>query len=189
MIKQSVKSAGNLKLTNSLPASHHIVASNRVAMEAIEKACKDRQQDVYLHSDFLGGEAADTGRELARFLLNEAEPGIHIWGGETTVRLPDEPGRGGRNQQLALAAAAMLKGNQKITLLAAGTDGSDGPTEDAGGIVDGDTVTRGQLSELDVETCLVGADAGTFLEAAGDLLYTGPTGTNVMDLVIAIKTG
>ena len=99
------------------------------------------------------------------------------------------PGRGGRNQHLALAAAVALEGNHNITLLAAGTDGSDGPTEDAGAIVDGGTLLRGQLSGLDPALCLANADSGSFLEAAGDLLCTGPTGTNVMDLVIAIKTG
>ena len=71
--------------------------------------------------------------------------------------------------------------------LAAGTDGTDGPTEDAGGIVDGSSAARGQQLGLDLEQYLMQADAGNCLEALGDLVTTGPTGTNVMDLVVALK--
>ncbi|MDE2091186.1 MAG: hydroxypyruvate reductase, partial [Gammaproteobacteria bacterium] len=71
--------------------------------------------------------------------------------------------------------------------LAAGTDGTDGNSSDAGALVDGATLTRGEDAGLDAANCLARADAGTFLEASGDLVYTGPTGTNVMDLVIALK--
>jgi hydroxypyruvate reductase len=103
------------------------------------------------------------------------------------VRLPSDPGRGGRNQQLALAAAEVLQGREDILLLAAGSDGSDGASEDAGALVDGDTISRGRDAGFDAPACLAAADAGSFLEASGDLLHTGPTGTNVMDLIIALK--
>ncbi|UCE89164.1 MAG: hydroxypyruvate reductase, partial [Pseudomonadota bacterium] len=112
---------------------------------------------------------------------------LHIWGGETTLKLPPNPGRGGRNQTLALAAARRLAGSSGIALLAAGTDGTDGPTDDAGAMVDGDTVVRGRDAGFAANECLARADAGTFLEGAGDLVNTGPTGTNVMDLVLAVK--
>ena len=168
---------------------HQIVASNQGAKQAIQQAMSESVQDVFLHDEFLLGDAADKGRELANYLIKEAQVGVHIWGGETTVKLPEMPGRGGRNQHLALAAAVALEGMHNIVLLAAGTDGSDGSTEDAGAIIDGGTVSRGQLSGLDPASCLARADSGSFLEAAGDLLCTGPTGTNVMDLVIAIKSG
>jgi hydroxypyruvate reductase len=72
-------------------------------------------------------------------------------------------------------------------LLAAGTDGSDGPTEDVGALVDGGTIARGMAEGLDAHDCLARADSGRFLEASGDLIQTGPTGTNVIDLVIGIK--
>lgn len=107
-----------------------------------------------------------------------------IWGGEPTVRLPDAPGRGGRNQQLALAMALKIKGDRQACFLSAGTDGTDGSTDDAGAVVDGASVARGEAAGLSAEDCLQRADAGTFLEASGDLLHTGPTGTNVMDLMI-----
>lgn len=172
--------------------SHAVIASNRLAIEAIKEAVQKadhfRDYEVFTHKEFLEGDAASKGKELASYLVKEATPGIHIWGGETTVNLPEKPGRGGRNQHLALSAAAVLGGDNTVTLLAAGTDGTDGPTDDAGAIVDGRTLSRGELSGLDYERCLANADSGTFLEAAGDLISTGPTGTNVMDLVIAIKT-
>lgn len=173
--------------------SHEIIASNSLAIEAIVQAVHKAQHfadaEVFAHDEFLEGDAEKKGKELARFLINEAKPGIHVWGGETTVNLPESPGRGGRNQHLALSAALVLKDSSNITLLAAGTDGTDGPTDDAGAIVDSGTISRGELSGLDANNCLANTDSGTFLEASGDLLSTGPTGTNVMDLVIAIKTG
>ncbi|HKH19318.1 MAG TPA: MOFRL family protein, partial [Gammaproteobacteria bacterium] len=110
-----------------------------------------------------------------------------IWGGETAVTLPSNPGRGGRNQHLALAAALELQGKEKLYMLAAGTDGTDGPTDDAGALVDGNTISRGEANGLDAQDCLRRANGGTFLEASGDLIRTGPSGTNVMDLVIGLK--
>ncbi len=141
---------------------------------------------VRRHTTLVTGDAVQAGRSLARTLLGGAE-GMHIWGGETTVRLPKQPGRGGRNQTLALAAALELQGHPGVWLMAIGTDGTDGPTEDAGAVVDGETVQRGMRAGLDPVTCLANADAGTFLSASGDLLRTGPTGTNVMDLMIGLK--
>ncbi|MGH8400540.1 MAG: MOFRL family protein, partial [Gammaproteobacteria bacterium] len=90
-------------------------------------------------------------------------------------------------QALALAAARRMRGQGSCFVLSVGTDGSDGNTDDAGALVDGDSITRGTDAGLDVDTCLHNADSGTFLEASGDLLHTGPTGTNVMDLIIAYR--
>jgi len=112
---------------------------------------------------------------------------VRVWGGESTVKLPESPGRGGRNQHLALAAARLIAGQSDLLLLAAGTDGTDGVTDDAGALVDAETCARLALAELDADECLRRADSGTALAAAGDLIHTGPTGTNVGDLVIGIK--
>ena len=98
---------------------------------------------------------------------------VVLWGGETTVRCPRIPARGGRNQHLALAAARLLAGHEDAVLLAAGTDGIDGNSVDAGAIVDGGTIARGRAAGLDAGEALAHADAGTFLEATGDLLHTG----------------
>jgi hydroxypyruvate reductase len=168
------------------PPSLHIVANLQLAREAAARRARELAYPVQLHDCFLDGEAAETGRRLAT-VVREGPAGISIWGGETRVELPAEPGQGGRNQHLALAAATVLAGSEHCWLLAAGTDGTDGPTEDAGALVDGQTQERGVVEGLDAESCLRAADSGRFLEASGDLVTTGPTGTNVMDLVIGLK--
>ena len=142
--------------------------------------------DVVEHRDLLEGDAPDAGRRIGREIV-EQRPVAHVWASETTVMLPRSPGRGGRCQSLALAAALELRDGVGVCVLSAGTDGTDGPGEDAGALVDEDTVTRGIAAGFDPEISLRTADAGTFLEASGDLVYTGPTGTNVMDLVVALK--
>jgi hydroxypyruvate reductase len=112
---------------------------------------------------------------------------VRVWGGESTVQLPENPGRGGRNQHLGLAVARLIAGHPDLLLLTAGTDGTDGVTDDAGALVDAETCSRLTLAEIDADSCLRRADSGTALAAAGDLVHTGPTGTNVGDLVIGLK--
>lgn len=163
-----------------------IIANNQQACVAAASAGRTRGYDVHQHSAPLAGEAIEMGEHIVN-VLKDAEPGLHIWGGETTVVLPAQPGRGGRNQSLALATACQLKNIPRICLLAVGTDGTDGPSEDAGALIDGDTVVRGEAQGLTAKDYLNNADAGTFFEKTGDLVRTGPTGTNVMDLVLAIK--
>jgi hydroxypyruvate reductase len=97
------------------------------------------------------------------------------------VILPPDPGTGGRNQALALEIAREIRGCDRIAVLVAGTDGSDGPTTAAGGLVDGSTWQDAGAGAL----CR--ADSGSFLRARGALFTTGPTGTNVMDLIIAVS--
>jgi glycerate 2-kinase len=133
----------------------------------------------------------DAVRLAARFAheLSLASAQLCVWGGESTVQVPLRPGRGGRNQHLALAAARLLAGHADLLLLAAGTDGIDGVTEDAGALVDAQTCSRIKLAQLDPESCLQQADSARALAASGDLVHTGPTGTNVGDLVIGLKLG
>lgn len=163
-----------------------IVACLDQALDAAACAASDIGVPVFRMAERLQGDAATVGRCIAAQLI-QGTPGVYLWGGETTVCLPEHPGQGGRCQQLALAAAERLAGHTGITLLAAGTDGSDGPGYVAGACVDGQTLARGRLERLDAATALARADAGRFLAAAGDLLDTGPTGTNVTDLVIGLK--
>lgn len=165
-----------------------IVASLDLALEAAARAGADLGLEVHLHAERLAGDAAGTGRRLAG-ALSSARPGLHIWGGETTVVLPAAPGRGGRYQQLALAAAEVLEGRVDCLLLAGATDGSDGPTDAAGALVDGTTLARGRGMGLDAARALAAADAGCYLAATGDLIDTGPTGSNVNDVVLALKLG
>ncbi len=164
-----------------------IVAGNADARRAAVRAAVVHGWRVESEPGLIDGDAADTGRRLAQLVL-AAPPGVlHVWGGETTVRLPPDPGRGGRCQQLALAAARELAGRERAWMLAAGTDGRDGPGEDAGALIDGGTIARGGAEGLRVDDALARADAGRFLEASGDLVQTGPTGTNVMDLVLGLR--
>ncbi len=164
----------------------HILAGLDQAKAAAAAAARQLGLRVILHSRFVRGDACEQGRGLAAALL-ESPPGLHVWGGETTVSLPPEPGRGGRNQQLALAAATVLSGHPGVCLLSMGTDGTDGPTADAGGLVDGGTLRRAGLYCYQAETALAAADAGSLLQASGDLVSTGPTGTNVMDLILGLR--
>jgi len=108
-------------------------------------------------------------------------------GGETTVRVLGK-GRGGRNQEFALKLADQLAG-EDVLVLSAGTDGIDGLTEDAGALVDAETCARITLAQLDADRCLQQADSARALAASEDLVHTGPTGTNVGDLVIGLKLG
>jgi len=99
------------------------------------------------------------------------------------VTLGSAPGKGGRNQELALAAGLALQGNGRIVVASLATDGTDGPTDSAGGIGDGTSVSRGCELGLDAESSLRAHDAYPYLEAVGDLFVTGPTQTNVNDIV------
>ena len=170
------------KQTASISVESHIIASNEMACQAIIEQSK---YDVTYHGQTLYGDVFELADSLAKELIG-AKPGLHIWGGEPTIKLPAQPGQGGRNQSLALALACILEGKKGITVLVGATDGSDGPTDDAGAIIDGLTLQQGENYRLAKER-LAAADAGTFLADSGDLISTGPTGTNVMDLVIALK--
>lgn len=165
---------------------HHVLGTLSAALDAAAGTALDRGFAVFWHDGFVDGDAVVAAHRLVSE-LRDGLPGVHIWGGETTVVLPSEPGQGGRNQQLALAAARELAGEPGLFLLAAGTDGSDGPTEDAGGLVDGGTRKRAETEGFDIEDALRRCDAGSVLAASGDLIQTGPTGTNVMDIMIGLK--
>lgn len=160
-----------------------LVATLEIAKSAAAEAGRGAGLAVRVDAQPVEGDSALAGRRLARALLS-GPPGLSIAGGETTLRLPDAPGRGGRNQHLALAAAIELAGHADVLLLSAGTDGTDGPTDDAGALVDGATLTRIQDAGLDAMAGLRRADSGALLEASGDLIRTGATGTNVMDLIL-----
>ena len=168
----------------ALPA--RVVASLEEACAAVERAADARGLATRRLVPRAEGDAVQAASRYAHELALGTED-VLMWGGETTVCLPAAPGRGGRNQHFALAAARLLAGHEDLVMLAAGTDGSDGNSDDAGAIVDGGTLARGRAAGLDAELALAGADAGRFLEASGDLLHTGPSGTNVGDLVLGLR--
>ena len=164
-----------------------VVARPADARAAAAAVLRSAGIDVIEQPSLLQGDALEVGTRIGRAIAG-SKPAAHVWASETTVVLPHRPGRGGRCQSLALAAALQIRESAGACILAAGTDGTDGPGEDAGALVDGGTIARGAQAGLDPEGCLRAADAGTFLEASGDLLHTGPTGTNVMDLIVAMRT-
>jgi glycerate 2-kinase len=164
-----------------------IIASNTQLRVAAARVAGELGYKVQCNA-FIDGDAVAQGQAIADDLL-AGPPGIYLWGGETLVNLPAQPGQGGRCQQLALAAARQLAGQHGISLLALGSDGTDGPGDVAGALVDGQTLERARdAGAAEPEQALRDADAGRFLAASGDLVDTGPTGTNVMDLVIGLKT-
>lgn len=163
-----------------------VVASLSLAIEGVCAAAEKWGLDVRRPGARFDDDAARLAVRFTHELhMNSAQ--VCVWGGESTVQLPAHPGRGGRNQHLALAAARLLAGQPQMMLLAAGTDGTDGVTEDAGALVDSETCARISLAELDADDCMRRADSGAALAASGDLIHTGPTGTNVGDLVIGLK--
>lgn len=163
-----------------------VIATASEARRAAVERARALGYLVRLHEVLITGEAEVAGRRLADLLCAD-DACLHVWSGETVVTLPAKPGRGGRCQHLALAAARTLAGRAGYHLLAAGTDGGDGPGPAAGAVVDGGTVARGQTRGLNAADCLRRADAGSFLDASGDLIETGPSGTNVMDLMLACR--
>jgi len=163
-----------------------VVASLTQALDAIEARAQALGLTVQRQAHRVEGLAVNAATDLAASLSNLTAD-VLIAGGETTVELPTTPGVGGRCQHLALAAALHLQGRSDVSLLIAGSDGIDGASVDAGAIVDGGTLARAALESLDADDCLRRADSGAFLHASGDLLHTGPTLTNVGDLVIGLK--
>jgi glycerate-2-kinase len=165
-----------------------LVGGNRDAVEAAAAEARRRGFAVEVVETPIGGDAAAVGRALAaRIAGGPPSRRALVAGGETTVRAV-AGGRGGRSQHLALAAATALAG-MPIVLLAAGTDGVDGPTDAAGACVDGGTVARARARGLDPDGALAATDSNALLAATGDLVRTGPTGTNVADVVIALRAG
>jgi glycerate-2-kinase len=165
---------------------HVLLATNRDALAAAGHEGRARGLEAYQVSDRLRGEARSLGARLAA-LARAARPArgarLLLAGGEPTVTVRGG-GRGGRAQELALAAALGVAGESGIALLAAGTDGSDGPTDAAGAFADGGSVARGAARGADARACLDANDAYGFFAREGGVFVTGPTGTNVMDLVL-----
>ncbi len=165
----------------NVKAGAKIIASNLIAREQAARRAGELGLKVKSNQESLYGDVFELAAKLGP-VLQDANSGVYIWGGEPTVVLPVSPGRGGRNQSLALALSEYLTERQDIALLVAGTDGTDGPTEAAGGLVDANTWN----DSAEARQALQQADAGNYLEKRHSLFVTGPTNTNVMDLAIAI---
>lgn len=165
-------------------ATNHLICSNRQSLEAMLAAAGTGARIV---DDRLEGNVADVAPALVARAAAQSGPVALIWGGETTVTLTGT-GRGGRNQDLALRVALLardLPGDW--VFLSGGTDGRDGPTDAAGGLVDPGSIERMRAAGLDPEALLANNDAYTALTASGDLIVTGGTGTNVADVQVFLR--
>ncbi len=174
-------------------AHYSLIASNTISVNAIKTTAEKLGFTTLVYSDHLCGEAKDEAKKLVVFTKKIIEHGIGkpvaiLAGGETTVTVCGS-GRGGRNQEMALAFALAAKQNHLPDcwiFLSGGTDGRDGPTDAAGGIVDPKTLERISEAKLDPYRCLKENDSYTALKASRDLLETGATGTNVADLQVLL---
>ena len=169
-----------------------VIGNSRLAIDAAANQASALGYEVCVLTSRLQGEARHAATALVSIAQETAEtnrpiarPACLIAGGETTVTLRGN-GKGGRNQELALAAALQLDGWPAITLLSGGTDGTDGPTDAAGALADGQTLSRARAQGLDARAFLDRHDSYSFFTALDDLVITGPTGTNVMDLQIIL---
>jgi len=167
--------------------AHHVIADASLARRTACRRARSSGYTVVEHDHLITGDIRDVANDFAD-ILNTSPPALHIWSGEPTVVLPEHPGTGGRCQSLALAVALALSGSSTPWwFLAGGSDGSDGPGTGAGALVDAASLARIRGAGFDARHCLLAADAGPCLRAAGDLLITGPTGTNVMDIMLGLR--
>ncbi|PCI09215.1 MAG: hydroxypyruvate reductase [Gammaproteobacteria bacterium] len=172
--------------TSKINVDTIIIGNINLAMSAVQLAAEAEALNSIIHTDFLEGEVNEVAAQLYEE-LKDAPAGIHIWGGETTVCLPENPGVGGRNLTLALAFSQYLTDDLGLHLLAAGTDGVDGNANCAGAIVGVHTVKKASQMGFDISAELEKANAGIVLMATDDLVQAGNSNTNVMDIVIAYK--
>jgi len=176
------------RLEINRPVTTHVIGTSEMAIRAAVDEAGYQGLDHYLHEEFISGDAIEQGRVIGEYLCH-APAGVHVWGGETTVELPDNPGLGGRNQSMALSLAATIENVDDLSVLVAGTDGIDGNTPCAGAVVSGNSMRQIRQMGFDAGAELSRANAGMVLMAIDELFKPGPSNTNVMDIVIAYKRG
>jgi hydroxypyruvate reductase len=169
-----------------------IVGSNILAVSAAKKKAEELGYNSLVLSTFIHGETKEVAKvhtAIAKEIISSGnplkKPACIISGGETTVTIEGK-GLGGRNQEFVLAAALDIEGLNDVVMLSGGTDGNDGPTDAAGAIADGTTISRANDLGLDGYKYLCENDSYNFFKPLGDLLITGPTNTNVMDLRVLL---
>ncbi len=169
-----------------------IIGSNIEALMAARKEAVRRNYQTLILSSAIEGETCDVARmhaAMAREVIQSGHPikppACILSGGETTVTLKGD-GKGGRNQEFALCAVRDIAGEVPVVMLSGGTDGNDGPTDAAGAIIDHTTLERASARNLTIDDYLANNDAYHFFKPLGDLLITGPTNTNVMDVRIIL---
>lgn len=172
--------------------THNIlVGKNRIALEAARLKALEYNINPVIIDDQLQGDTASVAEYIVETSLkfkedkDEVKPVCLLFGGETTVKMTGN-GLGGRNQHLALLCAGLLQNHPGITILSAGTDGTDGPTNAAGAVVDSDTLIFAHSKNINPEKFLKEFDSYHFFKKAGGHIFTGPTMTNVMDIIVVL---
>lgn len=168
--------------------SHAIIANNTEARHAAERAAESVGFPVAVSQGLVSGEASVVAADLVRTLAAVKPPGCVVFAGETTVTVGAGTGRGGRNQELAVAAAMALETIPNAALLTLATDGIDGPTDAAGAFVTSRTASDLRRVGIDPADALARHDSHTALDRVGALIRTGPTGSNINDVAVAIRT-
>lgn len=164
-----------------------IIGRNKTCIEAAKQKAEELGYTVVVNDELLTGETADAAQTILQKATQylSTKPACFLFGGETTVTVTGN-GKGGRNQHLALCALQQLTGQQNITFLAAGTDGTDGPTDAAGAFIDDALLKAAEQQQLSISEAINNNDAYHFFEKVNGLLKTGATQTNVMDIVIVL---
>ena len=181
-----VANAGLPKDKAEISVNTHIIGNIKKAMLAVHDVAIAEGLSSVIYDEFLEGDVSEVAEKLYS-TLQDAKPGIHIWGGETTVCLPEKIGVGGRNLSLALRFAEYLSDTPDLHLLAAGTDGVDGNSKCAGAVVSMYTSMKATSMGFDIKKEIEKANAGIVLMATDDLVRGEHSNTNVMDIVIAYK--
>jgi glycerate 2-kinase len=168
-----------------------LAGTNQVALSYAKEKAAELGYYPYIINSELAGDVETTSELLINTVIsfrNNAElkkPVCLLFGGETTVKVSGN-GLGGRNQHLALSAAIRLAGLEGVTILAAGTDGTDGPTDAAGAVVDAETLNKASVLKEDPVDYLSKFNSYNFFRRIGGQIITGPTFTNVMDLIVVL---
>ena len=166
---------------------NNIIGNNKIALEGAATKAKELGFETQIITDKLEGDFSHAAELIINTInkYNQNRPACLLFGGEPTVNVTDL-GLGGRNQHLALYLATKIKGNKNVTILCAGTDGNDGPTDSAGAIVDGNTIEDAKENDLNPNEFLIEFNSYNFFKHNGDSIKIGNSGTNVMDLIVVL---
>jgi len=168
-----------------------LIGTNRLALEACKMKAKELKLNSFIIDDKVQGDVATIAEFVIETSLkykndkNVQKPVCLLFGGEPTIKMTGK-GLGGRNQHLALLCGIRLQNHPGITVLSAGTDGTDGPTDAAGAVVDSETIHDAISKKIDVDKHLKEFDSYSFFKKAGGHIFTGPTMTNVMDIIVSV---
>jgi len=190
-ITSEKKTSRGIDWWDSVRVHNFVVVDNKTLCKAAQRAALNLGVSSFILSTSIRGEAKDVGKimasiskEISRYGRPFKPPCVIISGGETTVKIIGKPGKGGRNQEMALSVAQEIQGVYNIVIACTATDGTDGPTEIAGAVVDGTTSQRAEEEGLNVTKELINHNSSSVFEKISDAIYMFDTATNLMDLTV-----